>query len=231
MNNSRGFTLMETLLAAALFAIVMVSSFGVFRMGIVIWKRSQGAGQVERKAVLALEKMAQDIRAVTFMAPDGEKDQFKIEDMEIEYSGSSKRFALPGFVPVQTKDGVLIQFGAIGYRWDSRKKEICRTVFSATQAYRREEPENAACVPVAAGIERVSFEYWIYNRIGRSYSWYDDWDPDEGLPHAVRITLEIPAVARAAQKKKYVKTVLIPTAAVPEETPVESPDTGGPGAE
>lgn len=203
-----GFTLLETLLSVTLFAIVMTSSFGVFSMGIQIWKRSQGRSVIERQAVLSLERMGRDIRNTLRVA--AKKDEFG-KDLP-EYEGDSTSFSLPAVISGVDKYGkATTQAGSVSYRLNSNG-ELCRAGKTATDIYLNREP---ACRALVGSVKKLEFQYLLYVSFTKSYSWYDSWKIRDGLPFAIRVNLEIDAKLkgeRAPLNKKYQQAFLIPVA-------------------
>jgi len=203
----RGFTLIETLLAVTLFAIASASSFGIFSMGISIWKRSQGSSLEERKAVLGLEKMAADIRTAVRVTASQETE---FSENRIEYKGEGTGFFLPAIVRRADADQKSrTQYGRVGWRWNRSTKELCRTLEGAGEIYRR---ETAACVPEASRIRSVRFQYYAYAGLADSYSWHDSWETRQGFPLAVQISLELEPAGgeKYARPRLFKRTVLLP---------------------
>ncbi len=211
-----GFTILETLLAVTLFALVISSAYGVFAGGIQIWKRAQGRLRTERKVVLGLEKMGQEMRTTPQLAPKvtaglSVKKEFK-------YGGDSREVTLPAAVSFTGKNGdLLTQYGAVTYRWDSAHKELCRLALSASDLFTGIKPE---CRVLSGSVERLVFRYWLYSPIGKSYSWYDQWDGEDGLPQAVEVTLEISPQLRGEKtrvKHEFKRLFILQTAGVPAD--------------
>lgn len=212
VKRQNGFTLLETLLAVTLFAIVISSSYGIFSMGIQIWKRSQGRSLVERKATLALERMGQDVRNAIFTVSSGEAG---LSQAEPEFTGNEKSFSLPAIVNVSDKKGIgMNQYGAVMYEWNSAG-ELCRRTKSATDLYLR---RDSGCRVLAQGIKKLKFEYLLYQKITKSLSWYNSWDLKDGMPQAVRVNLELEEKMKGERRgivKKYQRTFLVPVAENP----------------
>lgn len=187
MTNSRsqGFTLMEMLLAITLFVLVMSSSYGIFTMGIQIWKRMKGDPAIERQAVLAMERMGSDIRSTLKIS---QRTDIKLGDEGPEFEGDSTGFSLPAIVTFPADKGELpTQTGQVSYEWKSGEKILCRALKGASHIYEKQDPP---CKTVAEKVVRAQFRYWMYDGIGEGFSWYDSWDVKEGLPQAIQATLE-----------------------------------------
>jgi type II secretion system protein J len=212
--NSRGFTLMETLLAVTLFAIVMTSSMGIFSMGLQIWKRSQGQALQERKVLLAMEKMGQAVREAVKIkvvpAAGLESDQ------ELDFEGDNNSFSFPSVVTFSGKKGnLLTQYGKTTFRWDSKTRTLCRSLEGASDVYLKKKPE---CATLAQEIQTFKMRYWVYDGIGDSYSWYDSWEYKDSLPQAVSVSIDFVPRLKNGQvglKKHYEKTFVIPVGGKP----------------
>lgn len=207
MKNERGFTLVEMLLAVTLFAIVMSSGFGVFKMGLQIWTRMQGHSSVERKTLLSLEKIGRDLRTAIRIPEQKES----LRKPEIEYGGSNQEFSFPALVTKAGKKGVqTTQFGRMTYRFESSAKVLCKQQENATDFYLK---RPAPCDPVAQGIQSAKFRYWLYDKIGKEYDWYDEWEMTSGLPKAVSLSFVQNPTLKGVKKftqKEYHQTWIIP---------------------
>jgi prepilin-type N-terminal cleavage/methylation domain-containing protein len=192
----RGFTLMEMLLAMTLFSIAASSSYGIFSMGIQIWKRTKASSQAEHKALLALERIGKDVRKTINSAPRQElmKEVFK-------YQGKSMEVNLPAS-----------PYRRITYRWENAKKEVCRSEENATDLYQKKMPP---CKTLVKGIQSFKLRYWLYDGIAKSYSWYDEWKHEEGMPAAIQVEMTLqPAKERGQREappaKRFARTFLVP---------------------
>lgn len=213
-----GFTLMEALLAVLLFMLVAASSIGIFSQGLGIWKRSQGISRLEKKAILALEKMAQDIQNTLRL----KETKAQLGEREPEIGGNRKGFKLPSRVSFQSrKGGTVKQIGTVFYEWKSPSKTLCRGQESATDLFLERNPE---CLTLATSIESFQCRYYLYTGLGNSYSWYDEftYDAEEGLPLAVEIKLTVSDKSkggRPAEKKTFERLILLPVGGKPTSIP------------
>ena len=200
----RGFTIMEMLLALTLFAIVITASVGVFSMGIQIWRRSQGRSNAEQKALLGLMRFGKEVRSM-----------IKTGEETLRGSGDERSISFPALIPVQEEqEKEKIQYGRIHYQWDYASESLCRGVETATDIYRK---SSSNCVPVAEHIKNLRFRYWLYNSIGKSYSWFDRWDENEP-PKAISISIEMQSQFSEEKnplKHEFNQTFVIPVASPP----------------
>ena len=196
---SPGFTMIEVLLAVTLFTLVISASYGIFSMGMQIWRRSQGRLAFERKAVFALEKMARDFRTAV-----------RTEDKKNKGRGSVSDITVPALVKVKIKEDEMIQYGFVHYGFNSGTREICRSEISASDISSGSEPP---CRVIAPHVQSLKFRYLIYDKVGDSYSWYDEWGEENEIPLAVEITLELESRLKnekSPARSAYQRVVLIP---------------------
>ena len=185
MKNQKGFTLMEVIIAATLFAVIISSAYGIFSMGIQIWRRTQGRSLEDRRIILAFERMGRDIRQCLRLPEQSEGLGKRV----LTFQGDATSFEIPGFVQfVNKRKQEMIQPGTIRYEWDRSKNSLCRQALSTTDHYLRRSPD---CAVIAGAIKKARFEYLMYNTFTKGYSWYDDWKSDDGLPQAIKVTIEM----------------------------------------
>lgn len=222
-----GFTLMETLLAITLFAIVVSSSYGVFQMGVQIWKRTTGSVRYENKAFMALEKMQTDIQSTLPV--------FKIEETilektrHMEFSADETSFLFPASVIVEGAKGELnYQYGGQGYAWNSSKQVLCKQVLSAQDFLLRKKP---SCKTVLTDVRSANFEYLVGNSVTKSHSWYRDWKGKDQVPRAVRFQIEIAPKDRNKYKPlSFTKTFWVPVSDQPMKDFMPGAETQTPAA-
>ncbi len=159
-----GFTLIETLVVVALFAIIGVSLFESFSMGLKVWKRASRPNFSYRKAVMSLERMARELRQsrgypnTTFQ---GEEDEFtfvsvvygKVYNLTYDYR----------------QQGLWRHAKVMGAGWDAGQER--------------------EAVP---GVAEMEFTYYGYDAPSQSYIFFDDWDGAvKGRPMAVRVMMDL----------------------------------------
>lgn len=197
---------METLLAVTLFVIVSISSVSIFRLGLEIWKRSRDVSKNERRVLLTMEKMGQDLRSMIRL-PSQKEGEFKInEKTSFEYKGTSTEIQIPSVYGPGVHP-LLGGYGRTTYRWDIAKREICRSLETAVELYKDGKPE---CRVMATSVYQFKIRYWLPSGLEDSYSWYDSWNPDDGMPLAVEVSLEVRAAAPSTFRRQYKKTFVVP---------------------
>jgi type II secretion system protein J len=198
-----GFTLLETLLALTLFTIVMISVYSVTTLGLQIWKRSREEGKTERKAILALEKMGQEIRSAAPYAKP--KDEIALSKPQtFDFGGSEAAIMLP--VIFNGDDPAILGGGGrVTYELNRSEGALCKKIETVSDLYLH---SHKKCSAVAQGVSGLKFRYWMQAGVTKSYSWYDEWNGREGLPGAVEVTLTLKA-KKNMPSRVFKKTVLI----------------------
>ncbi len=219
-----GFTLMEAILALALFSIVMISSIQVFSMGLQIWKRTRQVDRQEHKLLLALERMGQDIRNAVWISP--QKETFTISDKsmkQILYKGTAAEVMIPSLLLAGgNKTG---GFGRITYQWNFPKKTLCRKVEYTADLFK--ENKKIPCQNLVEDVWKVKFRYWLTSGISGSRSWYDEWESEDGLPEAIQVSIELKSEPGSVRRNVYEKTFVIPVAKGRIEDEKKNPPTAG----
>ena len=203
----KGFTLLEVLLAVTLFSIVISSSYGIFSMGTMIWRRSQGRSVVERKATFALEALARDLRMSVRVQDKKDAVQDKKEG---KGKGNSREIFIPSLISVKSEKVDMIQSGFVHYLWDSSKRQLCRSEMTGLGL---DAVTESPCRAIAASVDSFKLRYLIYEGLGESYSWYDEWEVKEEAPIAVEVTLKLVSQLkgeRSPTTKIFKRTLSVP---------------------
>ena len=204
-SSQRGFTMIEILLVATIFATVSTISFSIFGAGMQIWKRSQGVGLLQRKALLTFEKMGRDIRT-----------SYHTDVKELKGSGDSSSFAIPAMLTVRDDKMDMMQYGRIHYQWNSGNEELCKSEETASDM--SQKTATIPCRVLLTKIKRLKFSYMIYEGIGDGYSWYDSWDDKAEPPLAIQLEMSLDTSTKKDRSSiEYKKTFFIPTGGKHEE--------------
>jgi len=160
----RGFTFIEVLVVVALFAVIGVSLFQSFTMGLKVWRRASGPNFAYRKAVLSLERMAMELRQ-SRPYPN------------TTFSGDGREFSF----------AAVAQGKAYNATYAYRGNALWRNTKVLSAPWDPGEEREAA-----PGIADLEFSYYGYDLPSHSYIFFDDWDGQtQGRPMAVRVMLDL----------------------------------------
>lgn len=168
MRNTRGFTFVEAMVVVALFAIISLSLFSSFSMGLKVWKRSVGTNLDRRQALLGMERLTLDIRRI-FDYP------------EIGFLGHSGQLQ---FANLYKED-----IWNISYEYVPAEHAVYRRSLTMRQ---RKDDEDAQEREVMTGIERFECFFYGLDPETNYYGFLESWNYTQGgLPMAVKISLSL----------------------------------------
>ena len=181
--NKGGFTLLETVIVATLFAIIGVGLVSTLSAGLKIWSRAKDTGTLSSQAAFTLELVARDLRQSVNMP-------------KIGFTGEGKQLSFLAF----SRGSVF----KITYKFDDMQKTLVR---------RREELKTAIDEDLQgeyteekfADLDDAQFSYLYFDKVKKDYAWKDVWVKKDGEPPAVRIKMKL-------GNEECEKTVFIPTA-------------------
>lgn len=164
----KGFTFVETMVVLALFGILGVSLFSSFSMGMKVWKKATSANRAERKAVLALERFASELRRAINYTPIG----FFGERSHVEFAS---------------------MFGDkiynISYDLLSENKTFMRSAMSRQEMLELEENTSAWRLAIPE-VKDLNISYYGADNQTGNYTFLERWNyTASGMPMAVRVSV------------------------------------------
>ncbi len=212
-HSTRGFTLLEVLIAVALLATGLVLVLGAMQSSLRMEQKSKHQIDAHMSAVTTIKRMVDEL-SMAFYVSDVSEDV--AENREIRYrtifEGKREQitFTTMGYQQRFSDDAGGDQ-AAITYRIDRRTN---RQGKNRAVLVRREEapiddrPERGGrLTEVLEGVKRIRFEYWDPTREIAEEAWVDSWDTshrkDELLPERVRVTLEVEDPDNARKTLSY----------------------------
>lgn len=162
---SKGITLIELLVAITIFSVVGVAVGSIFASGIKVWRRAEGLNIRQRKALLGLEKVAQELRS-------------SLDFPDIGFSGEKDWLSFPLLVDQD--------IAKVTYVFDSQQGVIFREENAFRDILDEKEGERKGFLPSVSGL---SLSYWFFDGDEEEYRWRDSWSEEEGIPLAIKIEL------------------------------------------
>ncbi|MBU1006643.1 MAG: prepilin-type N-terminal cleavage/methylation domain-containing protein [Candidatus Omnitrophica bacterium] len=175
----RGFTLVETLIALAILAMIVVSTFAIFTSSSRSWQKGEERSERYHTARVAMGRMAAEISQSVIS-----------EDASCKFIGKPSEIEFVSFV--STDEGVF-ELAEIGY-WLDRDQKILMRSEDVEPDY--DFTTQGSSNILADNISELTFSYYD------GTAWNDEWDSnaatqedDEGgrgiLPKAVKIRINI----------------------------------------
>lgn len=165
----RGFTFLETLIVVGLFSIISVSLFQTFTMGLKIWKRASSPNFSERRAILGMERLAQEVRRIRPYAM-------------FPFSGSPEACS---FAVVMNE-----RIYNVSYEFDSGASLVRRRAVSVQDALGGGEVPPARSV--MTDVKKFFLSYYGYDVDARGFDFFQSWNESAAhLPYAVKASLEL----------------------------------------
>lgn len=181
MTDEGGFALVEMLVAAALFALVMVLAVQGTRLALGGWRAVERHGNAQAEMMAAhhaLRRMIAETEPVLVVRPDG--------GFEIAFDGGSGAVRLMAAVPVGAG-----RLSAVEIRIDDGL--LIAETSLVDPASRRPLKALEAGVPnvLLRGVTGGGFAYWGADQPGAKPRWHETWAGRNGLPQAIRLVLEL----------------------------------------
>jgi type II secretion system protein J len=221
--NGRGFTLVEILMAMAIFGLVLTAIYATWTL--ILKSKSIGEAataqvQRERMAVRVIEEalgsarsFAADIEHYGFVAENG-------EDGAMSFVAK-----LPASFP---RSG---RFGDFDVRRVTFSVESGRN-FGERELVLRQNPilmdldkdEKDHPLVLAKGVREMSFQFWDV----QAKDWVDVWDQTNQLPKLVKVSLGFGTSSGVRTRDEVTRIVALPSIAVPATWQVLTPQARAP---
>ncbi|MDP2920767.1 MAG: prepilin-type N-terminal cleavage/methylation domain-containing protein [Candidatus Omnitrophota bacterium] len=172
----KAFTLIEVIIATLILAVVVVSIYSAFSIGLKAWKKGSEGGDFQKIRV-SLLKMQKELRSSFYFS-------------EIPFKGASSEFAFPLVIPAEDKYNI--------YKVEYRVKEDAatgagallkrKTIFT-DKGLSENEGEDEFIFSAGA----IGFEYAYKLKEGeKGFKWVPVWDVSQGeIPKGVKISFTL----------------------------------------
>jgi type II secretion system protein J len=178
MNRRAGFTLIEVLIASAIFAVVMVALYAAFSSGVFGYRNIDERVQAYQEAGFVLGALDRDLR-----------NSFAYSPADTKFSGSTSEIKFFSLVNDYQGDEIAHSYAFMDYYLDNGKlMRLCRR----NQESLKPDSEVKAD-ELCSGVKGISFTYiYLDNGARKEVS---AWDDPQRLPVAVK--------AQISLQKKY----------------------------
>lgn len=188
------FTLIEVLIVVMLFSVVILAVYGLASGGLNVYQRSQELGHKEKEVVLALERLAEDLRKII---PLEKLDADLVKDCRFEPKQIS--FFLYNRQGLQH----------LNYIFKDGKLHLVQTDI--------EKDEIQLERDLVTGIKKPSsyklFQYLKYDSIEDIYEWVEQYKKEENnIPVAVKVKISYEPAHKGEDEehtKNFTKRIFI----------------------
>jgi general secretion pathway protein J len=189
--SSRGFTLLELVIALTIVAMIVVIIFGALRIGIRAWEKGEKDVDNRQRQRIVLDLIKRQLASTSLSAVWGRDQQLA------SLTGDSKSIAFVSHIPITPGN----RFGPVYIRYAVKQEKggnkerltfYERNVALPDKKSDVVNPDESDFSELIPGMQSMVFEY-LKDRPGEEASmWQKSWDPavDKGTPRAVRITLK-----------------------------------------
>jgi type II secretion system protein J len=195
MNNKRGFTLIELLLVTALFPIIAMAAFSIFRAGAELW--ASLTRQVPQENIsLFYRKSRVDVDSLLKYLPI----PFEADDKSVSFMTSIRT------VPELGGDSGL---GQVTYRYEEGSKRLVRIEKNMSELH-QDRPGRFSVM--LEGVEGFSLTYYAFEKLENRWSWKSAWSDTKTLPAAIRFEF---AYGEGDLRKVYRRTLAVAAGTLP----------------
>jgi len=167
LQRTRGFTLVEMLVAASLMALVAGTTVAALNGGLSVWERASGVSRHEEAALITFSQLRRDLHNARRFSP-------------IRFDGSYDAFTFAAAEASGDNPEGIAELGQLGYHVNGRHHTLCRT-FVPYRRLRRARMRDQ-CHAVLGEIQKIRAAY--FNGAG----WQERWEEEE-LPLAVKLAV------------------------------------------
>lgn len=185
------FTLVELLVASAIFIVVMITVYSAMHTGIFGYRDIEEALDTSLAARQILEKLNADLRNSFVYSADKTMFFGGVEDINF--------FAL---ADTFYEGGITRDYAFISYKLEGNKlKRLCLKNQEVLDTGLKKEAEE-----FNAEIEEITFNYGNLAAGSNEIEWEDSWNDPEKLPQAIKIKLTLKKKIR----QDFERTIFLP---------------------
>lgn len=186
--HSAGFTLLETVVALTLLAVMLAMLFAGLRAGVRAWEAGTGRGDRADQALLAYSFLRKEI---TSAFPWRFKDPLAVR---IAFKGERERLRFVSMRPAEVGGGGLafVSFDLEPGQGGETGGRLTMQRALALSDQRDFGPlEDAEKFTLLDGVSHARFEYFGAESEAAQPAWSDKWDSPQRLPSHVRLEVKL----------------------------------------
>jgi general secretion pathway protein J len=189
--HSRGFTLLELLIALTIVAVIVVIIFGALRIGIRAWEKGEKDVDIRQRQRIVLDLIKRQLASTCVSEVWGRDQQL------VSLKGDSKSVEFVSQIPMTpgNRFGLVFVKYAVKREKEGDKEHLTfyeKNVALPDKKIVAGSPDEVDFSELMPGMKSIVFEY-LKDRPDEAASiWQKSWDPavDKGVPRAVRVTLK-----------------------------------------
>jgi general secretion pathway protein J len=188
---SKGFTLLELMIATTITAVIVVIIFGALRIGIRAWEKGEKDVDIRQKQRIVLDLIKRQLASTCTSEVWGKDQQL------VPLKGDNKSVAFVSHIPMAPGDRFGLVFVQYAVKQDKTNDKENLTFYEKNLALLDQKvgagkPDENDFSELLPGMKSIVFEYLKVRPDEETSPWQKSWDPavDKGVPRAVRITLE-----------------------------------------
>jgi general secretion pathway protein J len=188
---SKGFTLLELMIATTITAVIVVIIFGALRIGIRAWEKGEKDVDIRQKQRIVLDLIKRQLASTCTSEVWGKDQQLVL------LKGDNKSIAFVSHIPMAPGNRFGLVFVQYAVKRDKTNDKENLTFYEKNLALLDQKvgagkPDENDFSELLPGMKSIVFEYLKVRPDEETSPWQKSWDPavDKGVPRAVRITLE-----------------------------------------
>ena len=188
----KGFTLIEILLATAIFTVVAASIYSAFYSGLFGYRNISEAINTYQGARLILERINRDLR-----------NSFAYSGDDSKFNGGENGISFFTLADSYKEGRIVKEYAFVSYSLqENRLLRLCRRNEAALNDDSDMEPEE---MPVE--VSKLSFSYLEFNDMAKSLGETSQWSDSQNMPAAVKVNL---AIKGKEKEVEFGRTIFLP---------------------
>lgn len=193
MKKISAFTLVELLIAASIFVVVMLSIYSSFGAGVLGYKDINENIKIHQAARQILERINLDLR-----------NSFGYSEVDSKFIGTKEELSFLALADAYSSDKIIQRYSFVSYNLENNKlMRLLRPSQEALKSDSKIEPEE-----IGRDLEALNFSYAKITTPERTLEWKESWQGEDlkTLPAAVKVELTL----KGKIPQKFERVIYIP---------------------